>query len=112
MTPAFRTARFDVWHSQIIRSERLGGCPRDIYTAWFHSEDVARPVCEVVIWEQTLYVEWVHVCELYRRQGVAKEVLAGLERHLGVELEMDAVTDAGEAFLAAICNDTQTKETA
>ena len=48
------------------------------------------------------YVEWVHVCETMRREGIATEVLRGLEQHIG-ELMMDGATDAGDAFCDHFC---------
>ena len=47
---------------------------RTVFQAWFHSEDVAKPVCIVTINESFAdFVEWVHVDEQYRRQGIATD---------------------------------------
>lgn len=99
--PFIKTKRFDIFHHRVVRNPDLG-LPKEMFTAWFHSEDVPRPVCEVILWPNPygLYVEWVHVCEEHRRKGIATEVVQALEQRLGA-LDMSGVTDAGEKFVAA-----------
>lgn len=102
--PLLQTKRFDIFHHQVVRNPKMG-LPKDVYEAWYRDEDVPRSVCEVTVWASTNphlgnYVEWLHVCEWYRRQGIATEVLEALEKHLG-QLSFDGATDAGEAFCEA-----------
>lgn len=99
--PFIKTQRFDIFHHRVVRNPDLGH-PREIFTAWFHSDDVPRPVCEVILGPNPygIYVEWVHVCEEYRHQGIALEVMQALEEKLG-PLDMTGATDAGEEFVAA-----------
>lgn len=94
-----RTDRFDVHSHEIKRDDRVGGMCRTVFQAWFHSQDIPKPVCIVTINESCMdYVEWIHVDEQYRRQGIATEVLRAIEKVIpGIEL--DAGTDAGEAFI-------------
>jgi len=93
----FQTERFDVFYVHVERNPQLG-CGRDVYMAWHRHEDVPRSVCEVTLWGN--YIEWLHVCEEWRRNGVATEVMRGLEKNVG-ELDYSGVTEAGEAFCAA-----------
>ena len=102
------TKRFLIFKSEIERPPRIGKS-RDVYQAWFHSEDVPKPVCVVTLnshdklldWcDENHYLEWIHVDEQYRRRGVATEVINALVRELG-DIAMEAATDAGEAFCNA-----------
>ena len=75
-----RSDRFSIYRHEIRRSEQLGGMPRTVFHAWFHSEDVAKPVCIVTVDEcYANYIEWIHVDELFRREGIATEVLRAIE---------------------------------
>ena len=81
-----------------MRDDKVGGMPRTVFHAGFHSEDVAKPVCIVTINECfSNYVEWVHVDEQYRRKGIATEVLRAIENDIG-GIMMEGATDVGEAF--------------
>lgn len=101
--PLLKTKRFDIFHQRVVRSPKQG-LPRDVYSAWFHCDDVPKPVCVVTIWDECPYydnyVEWVEVSDDWRRQGVATEVLRALRKALG-QLEMIPGSDDGEAFIAA-----------
>ena len=101
--PFIKTKRFDIFHQHIVRNPKLG-LPRDVYIAWFHSDDVPRPICVVTIWKECPYlrnyVEWIEVTEDWRREGVATEVLRALRCKLG-KLSMDGGTKAGDAFVDA-----------
>lgn len=99
--PFIKTKRFDIFHHRVVRNPALGH-PKEMFTAWFRGVDVPRPVCEVILWPNPygIYVEWVHVCEEYRRKGIATEVVRALEQRLGA-LDMSGATDAGEKFVAA-----------
>lgn len=99
--PFIKTKRFDIFHHRVVRNPKLGH-PKEMFTAWFHGVDVPRPICEVILWPNPygLFVEWVHVCEEYRRKGIATEVLKALESKFG-PLDMGGATDAGEKFVAA-----------
>lgn len=96
-----RTERFNIHRHEITRDEKLGGMSRTVFHAWHHTEDVAKPVCIVTINEGFLnYVEWIHVDEQYRREGIATEVLRAIETDIGGVL-LDGATDEGEAFCEA-----------
>lgn len=95
--PDIQTERFDVFLHRVVRNPALGSA-RDVFTAWFREKDVPRPVCVVTLFGN--FVEWVHVSERFRRQGIASEVLEGIEKEYGV-LHMEGATDAGEAFVEA-----------
>ena len=96
--PVIRTARFDVHSHEIMRSEKLGGMSRTVFQAWDHSRDIPKPLCVVTINESFMdYVEWIHVDEQYRREGIATEVMRGIEDVIpGIMLE--GATDEGEAW--------------
>ena len=91
------TDRFKVFSHEVCLSDE-SGMIRTVFQAWFHSEDVPKPVCIVTINESFMdYVEWVHVDEQYRRQGIATEVMRAIaDRIPGITLE--GATDAGEAW--------------
>ena len=108
--PFLKTARFDIFHHRVVRNPVLG-VPRDMYTAWFHSEDVPKPACVVTIYTYELveptatskfsrFVEWVEVTSDRRREGIATEVLRALRDKLG-QLSLSGATDEGEAFVEA-----------
>lgn len=104
---AFQTCRFDVFHTHVEWEGEIGvGSGRDVYMAWFREEAVPRSVCEVTL-DESGYVEWIHVCEGFRRQGIATEVFRGLEDYLGEELVVEGVTGAGNAFANFIANEEQ-----
>ena len=96
--PVLRTERFNIHSHEIKRDDRVGGICRTVFQAWFHSEDIPKPVCIVTINESFMdYVEWIHVDEQYRRHGIATEVMQEIEKVIpGITLE--GATDAGEAF--------------
>lgn len=99
--PILKTARFDIHKHEIFRSEEMGGVPRSVFHAWFHSGyDVPKPVCVVTVFEMLKFVEWVHVDEEWRRTGIATEVLRAIESLFG-ELDIIGVTKAGQGFCAA-----------
>jgi len=96
-----RTERFDIHRHEITRDDAVGGMSRTVFHAWYHSEDVAKPVCVVTINQCfSNFVEWVHVDEGHRRQGVATEVLRAIEGEIG-DVMIDGATDEGEAFCEA-----------
>lgn len=99
--PFIQTARFDIFRHRVVRNPKQG-LPRDVFTAWYRDDDVPRPVCEVVLFVHPhgIYVDWVHVCEEHRRQGIATEVVTALENKWG-KLTLFGATDAGEKFVAA-----------
>lgn len=94
----FSTKRFDIFSVQVERNPAIGA-PRWVYMAWHHSEDVPHPVCTVTIWGS--WVEWVETISECRRDGIATEVVRGLEEHFGEPLNMSGATDAGTAFCDA-----------
>lgn len=100
--PEFQTERFDVFRHRVTRNPELVA-PRDVYEAWFRDDDIPRSVCEITVWPSTSFgnfIEWVHVCEKHRRNGIATEVMKALEKHLG-QLDFEGVTPAGIAFCEA-----------
>jgi len=96
--PTIQTERFDVFHVHITRNPALG-CGRDVYMAWFRDTDVPCSACEVTLFGN--YVEWIHVCEEWRRQGIATEILRGIEALYG-PLTLDGVTESGEALVESL----------
>ena len=65
-----------------------------------------QPVCIITVYHSRMggYVEWVHVDEGERRKGIATEVLRALEKRCET-LQMEGVTEAGEAFCEAYFKD-------
>lgn len=99
--PTIRTERFLIHHVEVMRPENLGGMPRSMFTAWHHTDDIPRPLCTVIVNQCfSNFVEWVHVDEAHRRQGIATEVLRAVELEVG-GLTMDGATEAGTAFCEA-----------
>lgn len=103
--PFLQTERFDIFHHRVVRNPKVG-LPKEMFTAWYRDDDIPRPVCEVILWPNPygVYVEWVHVCQEHRRQGIATEVLAALENKLGPFDGLSGATDAGEKFVEAYEN--------
>ena len=100
LKPVLRTQRFEIFQASCERTQE--GClERDVYLAFFHSEDIPRPVCTLTIGPLN-YVEWVEVPEGFRRQGIATEVIEAVEAACGL-LDMSGVTDSGTAFCDAYC---------
>lgn len=106
--PFCKTKRFDIFHHRVVRNPDVG-LPRDVYTAWFHSEDVPKPVCVVTLFdwsamaenkETHIFVDWAEVTDDWRRKGIATEVLHALQAKLG-PLTVTGATEAGEAFADA-----------
>lgn len=97
--PFLKTKRFDIFKHRVVRNPKQG-LPRDMFTAWHHSEDVPRSVCEVTLFAHPhgIFVEWVHVCEEHRREGIATEVLSAIEKKWG-PLVITGATHAGEKFV-------------
>jgi len=95
------TERFIIYSHEIKRPEKLGGMFRTVFHAWFHSEDIPRPICIVTINESLMdYVDWVHVDEEFRRRGIATEVMRAIEGVIpGITLS--GATDEGDAFCEA-----------
>lgn len=94
------TERFIIYSHEIpeIEGVRL---PRTVFQAWFHSMDVVKPVCIVTVNESMFdYVEWCHVEEQYRRQGIATEVVRAINSVVP-GLSFEGATDEGEAFVDA-----------
>lgn len=97
-TPVIRTQRFSIYKHEIVRDEKLGGMLRSVFHAWHHSEDWPRPACVVTVNECFKnFVEWVHVEDQFRREGVATEVVRAIELEIGT-LTMEGATDEGMAF--------------
>jgi GNAT superfamily N-acetyltransferase len=63
-------------------------------------KDMAFPVAQawVFVSPSGVYIDWLHVMEFCRRQGVGKALFAAI-RGRWPDVEFDAVTEAGEAFL-------------
>jgi GNAT superfamily N-acetyltransferase len=99
--PFLKTKRFDIFQHHVVRNPEQG-LPRDLFTVWYRDEDVPRPVCEVVLFFSPIgnWVEWLHVCEEHRRQGIATEVMRALEKRFG-KLTAVGATTAGIKFVAA-----------
>lgn len=111
--PVIQTDRSDVFRTSV--SVPTLDFPRDVYLAFHRHEDVARPICVVTIWPTapawgddgkvivggSKYVEWCHVDEEFRREGIATEVLLGIQNFIG-PLSADGMTDEGAALAMAI----------
>lgn len=92
-----QTGRFAIFSHEI----KCGIMCRTVFQAWFHSEDVPKPVCIVTINEGFAdFVEWVHVDEQFRRQGIATEVMRGIEDIIP-GITISGATDEGDAFCEA-----------
>jgi hypothetical protein len=105
VTPIIQTEHFDVFYQFVVRNPEIGK-PRHVFSAWYREEDIPRSVCEITIFtsrvERSLpvsnFVEWIHVCEHFRRSGIATEVLRAVESLFDAPLELSGVTRAGKAF--------------
>jgi GNAT superfamily N-acetyltransferase len=97
-----QTKRFDVFRHRVERNPELG-LPRDLYTAWSRLDDIPRPLCEVTIFHSDMgnYVEWVHVCQQHRRQGIATEVLEALREKIG-DIIVEGTTDEGDGLCESL----------
>lgn len=102
MQPAFETERLQVF--AVLCQRHKDDCfDKMVYLAFWQHLDKPAVICTATINHGTLigdFVEWVEVKEGERRQGVATEVLKGIEKHAGKELLLTGVSEAGEAFVA------------
>jgi len=98
--PTIQTERFDIFCIHITRNPAIG-CGRDVYLAWFRDIDVPRSVCDVTLLPGLNYVDWIHVCAEWRRQGIATEVLLGIETLVG-PVKLEGVTDSGKALVKSL----------
>jgi GNAT superfamily N-acetyltransferase len=100
-----RTERFDIFRVRVERDPDKYQ-PRDVYMAWYHSEDFHRPACVVTLWDWTahsddkkphVFVEWVEVDELERRKGIGTEVMSFLISRIE-GITYTGATEEGEAL--------------
>ena len=93
----FDTKRLRVFHFQYIPP---GGCEfdRDVFVGWLTQEEQTYPVVQAVC-GFGLEMIWVH--DFYRRQGLAREVVAELIAR-GHECHASGVSEAGKAFVEAM----------
>lgn len=96
----FSTERFTVTHVHCDRNDERGMLGRDVWIAFHRDIDHPRPSCVVTLMGN--WVEWIEVSPEERRQGIATEIIGGLENLVG-ELELTGVTEEGEKFVDAIC---------
>lgn len=99
--PVITTERFTIYKQEIEREQKFGGFPRSVFLAFPRASDIPRPVCMVTVFECFQnYVEWVWVCELHRRKGIATDVVQAIEQYIG-QLTLDGATREGRAFCRA-----------
>lgn len=109
---AFDTARLRVFRIDVVPTPHNEG--RCTFIAFRTDEDRPLVCATAVVWETAKYgkmnihapsigwVDWIEVTSLYRKQGFGRELLEGIEKHLGGELEISGATPEGEAFCDAI----------
>ena len=102
--PDFETTNFEVF--LVLRGRHtVGNWYGDTYLAFYRYQDVSQPVCHVTLSEPEpegyRYVLWIEVNSENRREGIATEVLLGLQQHVG-PLFASGTTDAGKAFVATV----------
>lgn len=105
--PVFTTDRLRVFLLQCIPSDGVY-CEKDVFVAFRTDDEVAYPVCTATLdlpageYANRHYVEWIETNEGHRRNGIARELLKGIERYYGdCDIQMDGATDAGDAFVDA-----------
>ena len=106
MQPAFETKRLRVFHISAQPMDQ--NTERDVFIAF--RIDIDRPLVAatavVLPPAPTLdvgrWVDWLEVSSEYRRAGFGRELVAGIECHLGAELILQPGSDDGAAFCAAM----------
>lgn len=100
MQHAFDTARLRVFWTPVKPTDHNE--PRTLFVAFRTDEDRPMVCVTAMVFEVPLmgrYVDWLEVTSEYRRKRFGSEMLAGLERHYGAALEMDAGSKDGSRFL-------------
>ena len=96
-SPLFSTARFDVFHVAVSHRGAFGSV-YDVYVAFARYDQTPRPLCTVTVGNRIVW--WLHTDREHRRQGIAAEIMQGLEQLVG-PLEHSGVTRSGRAFVKA-----------
>lgn len=89
-----RVAETDRFFLESTIVERDNGLSREHITLW-PKKDIPRPVASITLFGN--FVEWMTVCDCYRRQGVATEMVYAVETLYG-QLEFNGVTETGKLF--------------
>lgn len=100
MDPTFKTARLNVFEVEILPTDNHE--PRLVYLGVRHDIDCPMVIATATVWWGMRWLEMVEVNDLHRRQGIGLEFLNGIEEHLATDLHKNAVSEAGEALLAAL----------
>ena len=100
MKPAFTTERLQVFEA-LCQRDGDDCFDKMVYLAFWHNLDEAAVVCTATVNHDTLigdYLEWIETKEDERRQGVAFELIAAINKHRGKELLIDGVSEAGKGL--------------
>lgn len=104
MEKLFETERLTVFVVTIITE--LNPMPRYQFLAYHRQIDRPMLVANLLVPTKDSYgfrsVCWLEVASEYRRQGIGKELLEGVEQYLGVELDASPGSADGEQFLKAV----------
>lgn len=105
MKPVFETKRLRVFLITVEPSDYCAS-DKDVFIAFRTDQEWAAPVVVATIATafQSIgdWVEWIETVSDMRREGLAAELVAGIEKHYGRDLELTGATPEGEAFCEAI----------
>lgn len=107
--PTFTTPRLNVFLVELIPMHQ--NMERLVFLGFRSDEDAPRVAVNAVIMPRIPAnealpdgfpptVDWIETCVTARRVGLAREMVAGIKKHLGDELYMSGATEEGEAFCA------------
>ena len=99
VTPAaFRTEHLRVWCVRGVSSPKQQHGPRLMFIACLDTETDDWPgiVATCMVFPAFgHWVDWLEVVESERRRGIATELLAGIQQHLGVTLTAEGLSRKG-----------------
>jgi GNAT superfamily N-acetyltransferase len=92
--PFIGFVRGSCWHYQ-RQNPQLGdpvGSPHALFVAIDHGTSAYAPLIHAAIRLTDMEIEWIETRETCRRQGLAKELLAGIERYFGRNIYLEWIS--------------------
>ena len=104
MKPVFTTDRLNVYQLETDATTR--NAARDHYIGIPSDCDWPFPAVVATVWFVpaigSYYLDMILTNDIVRRDGYATDMVRGIEKHLGTALDMDAATEAGDAFVESL----------
>jgi hypothetical protein len=101
-SPAFETSRLRVFEVA-VKPTNIHSVRR-LFVAFRLDDESPGVAATVLMWDAAQsgshlpWVDWLETSTSCRRDGIATELVEGIERHLGAQLDLSPVTAEGGAF--------------